>query len=157
MSDCRSQYIVLRIENNGNKFYTHIEKVLFDGYKKIYKHYEEETLNEGKKSYKEGEVLHAISVEAKEKETQPPPRFNQASLIKVLEEEGVGRPSTYASMATKALQSGYAHLDKRAFVMNETGNNVIESLQDFFPEIIQPSFTKEMEEHLDEITHEDES
>jgi DNA topoisomerase-1 len=149
---------IVRLQNNDNKFYTYNRRLLFDGYKKIYQHYEDtesEYLIELSK-LRVGQVLAAEIVDVKEHTSQPPARYNQASLIKALEEAGVGRPSTFNSMANIAVARGYAKLDGRAFVMLPIGNTVIEGLSKYFPEITDKTFTKDMEEHLDEIANKDE-
>jgi DNA topoisomerase-1 len=101
--------------------------------------------------------MHAKSVEVKEHTSLPPPRFNQASLIKALDEAGVGRPSTYKSMANMAVERGYAKLENRAYTMLPIGNTVVEGLGAYFPYVVDKEFTKEMEEHLDEIAANDEN
>jgi DNA topoisomerase-1 len=159
MSNSTIETTIIRLQNNDNKFYTYNTKLLFDGYKKIYKAFEN---NENEKIIplsilKLGSAIKATDVEIKEKVTQPPPRYTQASLIKELDESGVGRPSTYKMMADKVLERGYAILDARAYKITETGTDVIESLEGFFAEYIDKNFTKEMEEHLDSIAEEGEN
>jgi DNA topoisomerase-1 len=158
MTPARYETTIVRLENAGCKFYTYNRRLVFDGYRKIYKHYQDnETEYDIQISkLKTGSNLKMLSVEAKEHTSMPPPRFNQASLIKALDEAGVGRPSTYRSMANMAVDRGYAKLDSRAYVMLPIGNTIIEGLNQYFPEILDKEFTKKMEEHLDDIANHDE-
>jgi DNA topoisomerase-1 len=90
-------------------------------------------------------------VDLKECEAQPPARYNQASLIKKLDDDGVGRPSTYKMMAQTIIDRYYTELDHKAYRLTPLGDSVIEGLELYFKDIVNPTFTKTMEEHLDEI------
>ena len=83
--------------------------------------------------------------------TQPPPRFTEASLVKTLEELGIGRPSTYASIISTIQDRGYVRLEDRRFYPDDVGEVVTDKLIEHFPEIINVNFTAEMEDELDEI------
>ena len=83
--------------------------------------------------------------------TKPPPRFSEASLVKELEENGIGRPSTYASILTTIRDKGYVDLVKRYFIPNELGFIVNDLLVESFPEILDATFTAKMENNLDSI------
>ena len=83
--------------------------------------------------------------------TQPPPRYSEATLVKALEENGIGRPSTYAPIMQTIQQRGYVRRDKKRLVPTETGFIVNDLLVKYFPEIVDTSFTAEMEEQFDEI------
>jgi DNA topoisomerase I len=100
----------------------------------------------------EGETLTLHGLDPKQHFTQPPPRFTEASLIKVLEELGIGRPSTYASiLGTIINDRGYVHRDRRALVPSELGITVTDRLKPFFPEIMDVEFTAQMEDSLDKV------
>jgi DNA topoisomerase-1 len=100
----------------------------------------------------EGETLRLLGLDPKQHFTQPPPRFTEASLIKILEELGIGRPSTYASiLGTIINDRGYVHRERRTLFPTELGIEVTELLQPFFPEIMDVEFTAQMEDHLDKI------
>ena len=90
-------------------------------------------------------------VDVKEHSTTPPPRFNQASLIKELDNAGVGRPSTYKSMANMALERGYAELINRAYKLLPLGKTVCEFLEKYFDFILNVDFTSRVEKSLDDI------
>ncbi|MBW6463385.1 MAG: type I DNA topoisomerase [Bacillota bacterium] len=83
--------------------------------------------------------------------TQPPPRFNEASLIKTLEEKGIGRPSTYSPIIETIQGRGYVIKEKKAFVPTELGFIVVDMMKNYFPEVINIDFTAGLEQQLDEI------
>ncbi|BAT71806.1 DNA topoisomerase I [Thermosulfidibacter takaii ABI70S6] len=99
----------------------------------------------------EGEILKVIKLEKTQHFTTPPPRYTEASLIKKLEEEGIGRPSTYATIVSTIIDRGYVVRDKKALVPTPLGRIVSEVLTRNFPKLIDVSFTANMEEDLDRI------
>lgn len=130
--------------------------LVFDGYLRVYAIDEEgdegetgSTLPEG---LAEGDVLSLQAVDAKQHFTQPPPRFTQASLVKELEKDGIGRPSTYAAILKTIQARAYTTLDeKKRFVPTELGMAVTAMLVEHLPHIMQLSFTARMEEDLDKV------
>jgi len=94
-------------------------------------------------------VLKAHQYEPKQHFTQPPPRFSEASLVKELEENGIGRPSTYASILSTIREKKYVELDKGSFKPNELGFIVNELLVEHFPDVFSVDFTSNMENNLD--------
>jgi DNA topoisomerase-1 len=99
----------------------------------------------------EGLILKLLQLEPKQHFTQPPPRFSEASLVKELEENGIGRPSTYASILSTIRQKEYADLQNRYFRPTELGFIVNDLLVENFPDIFDVEFTARMEENLDRI------
>jgi DNA topoisomerase-1 len=100
----------------------------------------------------EGEVLTLLGLDPRQHFTQPPPRFTEASLIKALEELGIGRPSTYASiLGTIINDRGYIHRERRTLFPTELGMAVTDKLMPFFGDIMDVSFTAQMEDHLDKV------
>ncbi|MBD2086591.1 type I DNA topoisomerase [Trichocoleus sp. ST-U3] len=85
-------------------------------------------------------------------ETQPPARYTEASLVKTLESEGIGRPSTYASIIGTIIEKGYAQMSGNALVPTFTAFAVTSLLEQHFPDLVDPSFTSKMEQTLDEIS-----
>src|SRR5207302_2504292 len=83
--------------------------------------------------------------------TQPPPRYNEASLVKTLEKEGIGRPSTYAAIISKIQERGYVEQKERRFYATEIGMTVTDLLVEHFPKVMDLKFTSYMEEELDRI------
>ena len=99
----------------------------------------------------EGEELRLEGVEPAQHFTQPPPRYTEASLIKALEEKGIGRPSTYATILSTIRNKDYVRMEKRRFVPTELGMLVTDLLLEHFPEILDIKFTANMEQSLDEV------
>ncbi len=99
----------------------------------------------------EGQKLNLVDVEAKGHETSPPPRYTEASLVKTLEELGIGRPSTYASIISTIIDRGYVTPRGTALVPNWIAFSVVRLLEDFFSDLVQYDFTAGMEDDLDRI------
>lgn len=100
---------------------------------------------------KKGEILDFIKIHKEQRFTQPPPRFNEASLIKTLEQLGIGRPSTYVPTISTILFRNYVEKDEGKFVPTAIGTAVNDFLVKNFPEVFDYGFTAEMEENLDKI------
>jgi DNA topoisomerase-1 len=138
---------IVGIKNKGT-FKLQGQKIAFDGFLKVYPiKIEEKTLPN-----------FAVKDEAKLKDiignqhfTLPPARFNEASLVKALEELGVGRPSTYAPTISTIVDRGYVRIEQRVFYPQEIGLIVIDLLKEHFPNIVNPGFTASMEKDLDEV------
>lgn len=99
----------------------------------------------------EGDVLDLMQLLPNQHFTQPPPRYSEASLVKALEEYGVGRPSTYASIISTVQDRGYVERENRRLVPTETGQIVNDILVEYFPDILSVDFTARLEDDLDEI------
>ena len=99
----------------------------------------------------ENDPLKLLGIEPKQHFTQPPPRYTEASLIKTLEEKGIGRPSTYAAILSNIQGKEYVKLEKRFFHPSELGFVVTDLLVAHFPEILDSKFTASMEKKLDEV------
>ncbi|GMO15574.1 MAG: type I DNA topoisomerase [Mycoplasmoidaceae bacterium] len=148
-----SSSINLRFINNDNKFYSHNDKEIFAGFKKEW-NFDEDAKHTERIDFdkiKIGDKIKAKDMIVEQKELTPPARYNEASLVRELKVQGVGRPSTYESMTQKPLEYGYAHLEQRAYHIDILGDEIIENCEKFFPDIITPTFTRDMEEELDEI------
>lgn len=99
----------------------------------------------------QGQQLSLVDVEAKGHETSPPPRYTEASLVKALEELGIGRPSTYASIISTIIDRGYVTPRGQALVPNWIAFSVVRLLEEFFGDLVEYDFTAEMEDDLDRI------
>ncbi|MFH1428261.1 MAG: type I DNA topoisomerase [Candidatus Margulisiibacteriota bacterium] len=99
----------------------------------------------------EGEKLSAKDIISDQHFTQPPPRYTEASLVKTLEEKGIGRPSTYASIMSAIQDRGYVNREKRTLFPTEMGMTVNEQLVKCFPQVLDVTFTAKMEDNLDSI------
>lgn len=100
---------------------------------------------------KEGEILNLIELKSEEKQTQPPNRYSEAGLVKELEERGIGRPSTYASIIKTLEDRGYVTKEGRTLFPTDTGDVVSTFLENNFTTYISDTFTAEMEDELDDI------
>ena len=101
---------------------------------------------------KNGQILELQELKSEQHFTKPPARFNEASLIKILEKEGIGRPSTYAAIISTVQTRGYVEKDRsRAFHPTDTGRTVHDFMMANFPRIVDIQFTAKMEDELDEI------
>jgi DNA topoisomerase-1 len=135
--------------------------VTFPGYTRLYEEgrdaKSDDGENEGEEDtvklpkLSEGEMLPLKKWMEKQNFTQPPPRFTEASLIKALEEMGVGRPSTYAPTIDTIVTRGYVLKEKRMFLATELGGLVVGLLMEHFPNIIDKDFTANMEKQLDDV------
>jgi DNA topoisomerase-1 len=100
---------------------------------------------------KEGSKLELLQLDPKQHFTQPPPRYTEATLVKALEENGVGRPSTYASILSTIQEKEYVSLEQRKFFPTDLGKLVNELLVQHFPTIMDTEFTASMEQDLDKV------
>jgi DNA topoisomerase-1 len=100
---------------------------------------------------KEGQDVDMLNLLPEQHFTQAPPRFSEATLVKALEENGIGRPSTYASIITTIQNRGYVDREKRRLIPTETGTIVNDLLVEHFPDILSVDFTARMESQLDDI------
>jgi DNA topoisomerase-1 len=99
----------------------------------------------------EGEILDLLQLLPEQHFTQPPPRYSEASLVKALEENGIGRPSTYASIISTIQQRGYVEQEQKRLHPTEVGRVVTDMLVQYFPDVLSIDFTARFEDELDEI------
>jgi len=127
----------------------------FDGFRRVYFEGRDDAADEDAESalprLTAEQVLRLLEVLPEQHFTQPPPRFTEASLVKTLEELGIGRPSTYASIISTLQDRGYVRLEERRFFPEDVGEVVTDLLKEFFPDVVDVNFTAKMEEDLDEI------
>jgi DNA topoisomerase-1 len=127
----------------------------FLGYRALYREEADEPSEEpeGKPlpPLAEGEALRPLKLEPEQHFTQPPPRYSEASLIKALEERGIGRPSTYAAIVSTIRERGYTRLESGRYRPEPLGLAVNDLLSQHFPQVVDLGFTAQMEEELDEI------
>lgn len=127
-----------------------MNKILFDGYYKIFKEEEELNLADFPK-IEAGDLLELSKLEMKEDMTKPPARLTESSLVKMLETEGIGRPSTYASIIETLKKREYIVMEKRSFIPTEIGYEVKAQLEKYFSKIMNVKFTAELENELDGV------
>ena len=131
------------------------QTLTFDGFRRVYFEGRDDAADEDAESalprLTAEQVLRLLEVLPEQHFTQPPPRFTEASLVKTLEELGIGRPSTYASIISTLQDRGYVRLEERRFFPEDVGEVVTDLLKEFFPDVVDVNFTAKMEEDLDEI------
>ncbi|MFC1811939.1 type I DNA topoisomerase [Thermodesulfobacteriota bacterium] len=131
--------------------------IKFPGFMALYVSIDDEIESESEKKkdefpeLAEGMVLNPIKLDPKQHFTMPPPRFSEASLVKELEENGIGRPSTYAAILATIREKGYVDYVKRNFKPSELGFIVNDLLVESFPDILDVEFTAKMEDDLDRV------
>ena len=140
----------ITLYNNDYRFKTTGQVLLFDGYLKVYSKYEDSN-DKILPVLKEKEQITAESVEYSEHETKPPARYTESKLIKEMEELGIGRPSTYAKTIDTLKERVYVNIEDKKFIPTEIGIEITDKLQEFFKDIINVKYTKEMEDDLDKI------
>lgn len=150
MGDAKVKQTTCLFDNNSYIFKTVGSVVVFDGYLKVYRDYEEENQEEipeivTDKIYKSNEII------PEQHFTKPPARYSEAKLIKTLEEDGIGRPSTYATIIDTIKSRGYVDLVKKVFIPTSDGILATDKLQEAFSDIINVEYTKNMEDDLDSV------
>ncbi|MBP1041712.1 type I DNA topoisomerase [Vagococcus sp. BWB3-3] len=149
----------VNLVQNGVMFVANGSKIKFHGFMKVYVEGNDEGKEEKENilpDLEEGEVVKAVDLEPKQHFTQPPARFSEATLIKTLEENGVGRPSTYAPTLETIQRRYYVKLVSKRFEPTELGEIVNGLIVEFFPQIVDVNFTASMEQDLDKIAEEQE-
>jgi DNA topoisomerase-1 len=138
--------------------------VLFEGFLKLYEEGRDDRARNGKSEeaededgrrlphLSEGEVLKDRAIEAKQHFTEPPPRFTEATLVKRMEELGIGRPSTYASTLALLQERDYVRIDRKRLIPEDKGRLVTAFLEGFFKRYVEYDFTADLEEKLDLIS-----
>ena len=128
--------------------------IRFDGFLKIYEEGVDDAVGEdgALPALNQGEALNPRAIEAKQHFTEPPPRYSEATLIKKLEELGIGRPSTYASTLNVLRERDYVRIDKKRLYPEDKGRLVTAFLESFFKRYVEYDFTADLEEKLDLIS-----
>lgn len=134
---------------NEATFRANGSKIKFEGYQKVYT--EANNKDNILPELVNGETVKSKDLEPSQHFTQPPARYTEASLIKKLEEDGVGRPSTYSPTIETLIKRYYVKLEAKRFEPTELGEIVDKMITEFFPEIVDTSFTADLEKELDEI------
>ncbi|MDZ8239331.1 MAG: type I DNA topoisomerase [Nostoc sp. ChiQUE01a] len=157
MADSRQTQITVQLQVEDAGFRSSGKRIEFPGYLRAYVEGSDdpEAALEDQEvilpSLKVGDRPNCTELEAVGHETQPPARYTEATLVKTLESEGIGRPSTYASIIGTIIDKGYAQLVNNALIPTFTAFAVTDLLEKHFPDIVDPSFTSKMEQTLDDI------
>ncbi|KKK35298.1 DNA topoisomerase I [Salinicoccus sediminis] len=152
--------VKMDLSNNGVIFRSNGQTIKFKGFMQIYIEGNDdgdEDMNNRLPEIAENEIVKSEKVEPKQHFTQPPPRFTEARLVKTLEELGIGRPSTYAPTIDTIQKRNYVKMDQKRFMPTEIGEIVNQSMNEYFPDIIDVDFTRTMEKSLDDIAEGDAS
>jgi len=159
MKEAEKASMTIRIEAGQAEFSASGTRILFPGFLRVYVEGSDdpEAALEDKEVIlpvlKKGDSLKAASITPEHHETKPPARFTEASIVQHLEKEGIGRPSTYASIIGTILDRGYVRKEGSALIPTFTGMAVIQLLENYFKHLVDYSFTSEMEESLDKIAY----
>ena len=135
-------------------FKTGTSKVVFDGFLKVYSESDDDVDSTKIPDLEKGDDLKLNKINPKQHFTQPPPRYTEASLVKALEEHGIGRPSTYAPIISKIQQKGYVEKIEKALAPTILGRTLSRELVKYFTDIMNYKFTAQMETKLDDIAEE---
>ena len=152
MADYEYLSTQINFDNNGLIFRSNGKITLFDGFNKLYGNLDKEN---NLPDLKEGQVISAEKITKDQHFTNPPARYTEASLVKTLEEFGIGRPSTYSATINQIISRNYVELDGRSIYPTELGKTVNEFLQENFDDVINVEFTAEMENALDRIAEDE--
>lgn len=152
MKDAKVEATTVILDNNNYQFKVNGQILIFDGYLKVYSKYEdsEDKVLPDFSNYKSN-VLVANTIEYTSHTTKPPARYTESKLIKEMEELGIGRPSTYAKTIDTIEERGYVKVIDKKFIPTEVGIETTDKLQEFFKDIINVEYTKNMEDDLDKI------
>lgn len=140
--------MTVRLSQNGVEFVANGSQTKFDGYMAVYNDADK---NKMLPDMEKGDSVTRTATNPEQHFTQPPARYSEASLIKTLEENGVGRPSTYAPTIETIQKRYYVKLAAKRFEPTELGEIVNKLIMEFFPDIVNVAFTAEMEQKLDDV------
>ncbi len=154
MADAKTLATTIVLDNNDYKFKSTGSVVTFDGYLKVYSDFEDtkDTVLPDL-SDKLNSMIESKDIIYEQHFTKPKPRYTEARLIHEMEELGIGRPSTYATIMSNIKDRGYVVIEDKKFVPTEVGIQVTDRLQEYFSNIINVKYTAGMEEELDEIAN----
>ncbi|MGN0174188.1 MAG: type I DNA topoisomerase [Acutalibacteraceae bacterium] len=158
MAACIQNTVSIDIDANGYTFKASGYTVKFDGFTTLYVEGKDEAEETAKAipELKVDDVLKLKEIKPNQHFTQPPPRFTEASLIKMLEESGIGRPSTFATTVTTIIKREYVERDKKTLIPTKLGEIITDLLSELFPEIVDQKFTAKVESQLDDVESGDE-
>lgn len=151
MADSRYESVVAEIKNGDYTYKANGSKLLFDGFQKVYKSQSEEDKDKVLPELKVGDVPKLLSVDGEQNFTQPPSRFTEASLIKELEDQEIGRPSTYAPIVSTLTDRKYIKKEKKVLKPTDLGFVVNDLMKEYFKDIVDAGFTAYMENQLDDV------
>lgn len=152
MTDYEYLSTSLSFDSNGVIFKTNGKITLFDGFMKVSNAKENENILP---DLKKGDIIKALDIKKDQHFTKPPANYTEASLVKTLEEYGIGRPSTYSSTIASIISRNYVEFEQRKILPTKLGIRVNDFLQESFDDIINVEFTAKMEDELDKIAQDE--
>lgn len=160
MSDAEYSNVAVNFDCAGYGFKVNGKTMEFPGYTSVYKEFVEDDKKEGMAGklpkLEEGESLPCEKLEPEQKFTKPPTRYSEATLVKAMEEKGIGRPATYAATITVLASRKYTQKEGKYLYPTPLGEKITQYLEKFFSGVINVKFTAHMEQRLDDIAHKDE-
>lgn len=153
MADARLMVTAVSFDANGATFRSNGTRTIFDGFTAVYTEGRDEQGEEEIQlpPIETGDAFALQKLDAEQRFTQPPPRYTEATLVRTLEDKGIGRPSTYAPTISTIVDRGYVKREKKILVPTELGFVVTKLMKKSFPDIVDISFTANMEEDLDKV------
>ncbi|MGG7143793.1 type I DNA topoisomerase [Clostridium nigeriense] len=150
MASCELNTNSIEIMNGDYKFKATGSRIKFDGFMKLYEYLtEEDTEDVSLPELNENDELSKVNIDGKQHFTQPPARYTEASFVKLLEEKGIGRPSTYVPTISVLLSRDYVNREKKNLFPTELGFIVNNIMSEYFEQIVDVEFTADMERNLD--------
>lgn len=160
MSEAEYSNVAVNFDCEGYGFKVNGKTMEFPGYTSVYKEFVEEDNKEGMAGklpkLEEGESLPCEKLENEQKFTKPPTRYSEATLVKAMEEKGIGRPATYAATITVLASRKYTQKEGKYLHPTLLGEKITQYLEKFFSGVINVKFTAHMEQRLDDIAHKEE-
>jgi len=153
MADARYETNTVTIDANGCTFRAIGERTLFDGFAVVYTESRDDAQEKevALPQIETGDSFILKKTESDQRFTQPPPRFTEAALVRILEEKGIGRPSTYSPTISTIIDRGYVMREKKLLLPTELGFVVTQIMKENFRDIVDIAFTADMEEKLDHV------
>lgn len=153
MADAHYETNTVTIDANGCTFRAVGIRTLFDGFTAVYTESRDEAQEKevALPAIESGDIFTLHKVNSEQKFTQPPSRYTEASLVRVLEEKGIGRPSTYSPTISTIIERGYVCREKKQLIPTELGIVVTQLMKENFDDIVDVAFTADMEEKLDHV------
>lgn len=152
MASCELNTNSIEIMNGDYKFKASGSSIKFDGFMKLYEYLtEEDSEDVSLPELNENDELNKVNIDGKQHFTQPPARYTEASFVKLLEEKGIGRPSTYVPTISVLLSRDYVNREKKNLFPTELGFIVNNIMSEYFEQIVDVEFTADMERNLDYI------
>lgn len=152
MKDAKVEATTVVLDNNNYQFKANGQVLIFDGYLKVYNMYEdsEDSILPDFSTYN-SKIIVSNEIKYSSHTTKPPARYTESKLIKEMEELGIGRPSTYAKTIDTIKERNYVKVEEKKFVPTDIGIETTDKLQEFFKDIINVEYTRNMESDLDKI------